>query len=96
MPPRPRAVVDPAAGSETFAAWARRVFTLSRTEEELVGLAQAALDLAHDDGEPGSVRLAAAGRFQAVLKDLKLPTEDNAWQHLKNPHPVRTTSHRVI
>jgi hypothetical protein len=67
---------DAKAAGETFAAWARRTYTLTRAEDELITLAQAALDLANDASQSPTIRLQASARYAAVLRDLKLPTED--------------------
>lgn len=94
--PRPRAEPDPTAGGETFAGWANRVYDLTRAERELANLAQMALDLARHEGEPGSVRLQAMGRFAALVKDLKLPEGEAGTWHDTSKHQARTTSPSVI
>jgi len=60
----------------TFAAWARGTYQLTRAEDELIDLAQQALDLSRDPAASATVRLQAAGRYQSILKDLQLPQED--------------------
>ena len=60
----------------TFAHWARETYTLSRAEDELVTLAQQALDLARDPGSSPTTKLQAAAQYRATLRDLNLPDED--------------------
>jgi len=50
-----------AAEGSSFAEWTRRVYVLTRAEDELVGMAQAALDLARDPATPAALRLQDAG-----------------------------------
>jgi hypothetical protein len=68
----------PASGAEpgSFSEWAHTVYALTEAEAELVALAQLARDIAHDGTQPAAVRIGAAGRFQAIVKQLQLPPEE--------------------
>ncbi|HEY0875203.1 MAG TPA: MerR family DNA-binding transcriptional regulator [Vicinamibacterales bacterium] len=85
-----RAGSVPASDGASFAAWARDTFELTRAEHELVGLAQQALDLAHDPTATAATRLQAMAQFRACLRDLRLPTEDEAHDgNLQTPNVTR-------
>jgi hypothetical protein len=69
-----------AVPTETPDAWAQRVrdnYDLSGTEEQLLRLAVRALILAQGTKAAPAVQLAAAGRFQALVRQLNLeaPTD---------------------
>lgn len=68
----------PVSGTEAgaFEAWARARYVLSRTEQELVRLADAALVLAHSAAETTAGRLAAMREFRALATALNLPKLD--------------------
>lgn len=79
--------VDPASPLAAAAAlpalaWAaaiRAAYTLDSTDEKLVALADLALAVAENPAEQSSIRLAAAGRFQSLTKQLSTrirPTAD--------------------
>jgi transposase-like protein len=55
-----------------WAATVRKMYALDASDEELVNLATAALEVAKDPAQPPMIRLAAAGRFQALVKQLAL------------------------
>ena len=60
------------SGAPDF-CWAeaiRGAYALDSTDEQLVQLAAFALSVSQDPRELASVRLAAAGRFQSLVKDL--------------------------
>lgn len=62
-------------GGQTAAEWAaavREAFDLDATDEQVVDLAESALLVARDPNTPGSLRLQAMGRFQALVKQLAL------------------------
>jgi hypothetical protein len=75
-PKRAPTPAAPPADPGSFSEWCHTVFNLNEGERELVGLAQLARDVAHDLTVPAAVRLQAAGRFAALLKQLELPTEE--------------------
>jgi hypothetical protein len=57
-----------------WAAAVREAYALDATDEQLVTLAESALETAQDQRESAQVRLSAMGRFQAVVKQLALVT----------------------
>jgi len=60
---------------QTPAQWAaavRKEYSLDSTDDQLVTLAESALLLSRDPGAAAPVRLVAAGRFQALVKQLAL------------------------
>jgi hypothetical protein len=71
-----RAPVEPVStAGKTPSEWAievRRNFVLDVTDEQLVTMAEAALTIAHNRFSSEPVRLAAMGRFQAIVKQLSL------------------------
>jgi hypothetical protein len=84
--PRPDATVPatpPVSGAEAgaFEAWARARYVLSRTEQELVRLADAALVLAHGPAETTAGRLAAMREFRNLVTALNLPKLDLEDEH---------------
>jgi hypothetical protein len=82
-------VVVPTAGSgeavpaASWAADVRARYELNATEQQLLALADTALTIAHDGSHPASARLAAMGRFQALLVDLKVDVEEVALAHIE-------------
>lgn len=62
-------------------------YELSPTEHELAKLASAALAIAADPDTPPSVKLAAAGRFAQLVKDLALPTEEGNGEAAPGTYP---------
>jgi DNA invertase Pin-like site-specific DNA recombinase len=60
---------------ERFADWCRRVLVLNAAEDEVVDLAQQALDASKDPTLSWSVRLAASREYRACRRDLNLPDE---------------------
>ena len=97
-PDQPMVDVSSTAVDGSADAWAaavRAAYALDPTDEQLVELATAALTVAKDAGEPASVRLAAAGRFQGLVKQLALVartvgTEEPATTMPEPPRPART------
>ena len=69
VPPGSRPPTD--GNAATWAAAMRSAYALDATDEQLVDLAHVALSVARSD-EAASVRLAAMGRFQALVKQLAL------------------------
>jgi excisionase family DNA binding protein len=65
-----------------WAAAVRKDFSLDASDEELIAMGQEALTIAHDRTQAPTVRLAAMGRFQAVVKQLALPAR------LENQGPI--------
>jgi transposase-like protein len=81
--PRERPAADvpetpPVSGAVAgaFETWARARYVLSRTEHELVRLADAALVLAHSPTETTAGRLAAMREFRNLVTALNLPKLD--------------------
>lgn len=77
----PSTTAEPPAlpeSAEAFVTAVRRRYELTIIEDNLLELAADALRLARDPEVTPAVRLAAAGRFQSLVKDLKLPTEEPA------------------
>lgn len=66
------AVEAPAAWGE----WVRQKFTLSRSDLELVMLAEIMLGIAKDPDSSPNEKAVAATRFQALLNQLKLEPEE--------------------
>ena len=69
------------AGTKAPAQWAdivRREYALDATDEQLLTCAQQALELAYNMAETPSTRVAAMGRFQAIVKQLALVTRSVA------------------
>jgi len=65
--------VSPLAADLPALAWAaaiRAACPLDNTDDKLVALADLALAVAENPAEPSSTRLAAAGRFQSLTKQL--------------------------
>ncbi len=81
-----RAPVRAPGPGQTFEGWAEATFDLTVAELALVKLAQQALDLAADRGQPASVQLAAMAQFRASIKDLRLPVEDEHHGHAEETH----------
>lgn len=80
--PTRQKVPNPPRGTKTPESWAIQVradYDLDPTDDQLVTLAQQALELAFNMAEAPAVRLAASARFQAIEKRLSLrlrSTED--------------------
>jgi hypothetical protein len=73
--PKPAGVPVPA----TAVSWLERVratYEFNPTEEVLVQLADIALRLAEDSSLSVPVRMAAAGRFQSLVRQIGFPEED--------------------
>ncbi len=89
-----------AAGSrqapETWARAVRRAYQLDVTEQALVDLATRALTLARDEKTTPAARLAAMGRFQALVKQLNLEFPANGEAQAPNTSIVRTWPRRVV
>jgi hypothetical protein len=65
---------------QTPAAWARKVrrrYELTPTEQVLVGLAEQALEVAHDATQRPETRLTAMGRYQQLVKQIDLEVESD-------------------
>jgi len=62
--------VVPALEAPAWAAAIRAAYPLDATDAQLVDLADLALTITHNAAEAPSVRLAAAGRFQSLVKQL--------------------------
>jgi transposase-like protein len=68
VPVVPAVTVSP----DGWAQWVRETYELSPTEDQLVTLAGDALALARDVAVSVAMRVAAMGRFQALVKQLDL------------------------
>lgn len=66
----------PQLAASDWATAVQQSYVLDATDAQLVTLAEAALAMARDDRETSTVRLAAAGRFQALVKQLSLVPRD--------------------
>lgn len=66
--PHPGKVRSPAEWARTV----REAYDLDATDDQLVDLAESSLSVARDENQDARVRLAAAGRFQAIVKQLAL------------------------
>lgn len=55
-----------------WAAAVRSDYQLDETDDQLVGLAEQALTLSLDPNVPANTRITAAGRFQAIVRQLAL------------------------
>lgn len=74
-----RAASNARASARTPDAWARRIrrlYELSETELQLVDLGRRMLALMRDKSLRPEQQAAVAGRFQAIARQLDLPTED--------------------
>lgn len=60
-----------------WAASVRAAYDLTATELELLALAERARTIALDDTQKPETQLAAAGRFQTLIRQLNLETPDN-------------------
>jgi excisionase family DNA binding protein len=77
-------------------AWAaaiRAAHTLDDTDEKLVALADLALSVAENPAEQSSIRLAAAGRFQSLTKQLS--TRIRQMTEERPPAPVQAATVRA-
>lgn len=63
-----------------WAASVRGEFDLNVTDDQLVTLAETALTMSTDPTAPAHVRMNAAGRFQAIVRQLALDTRGAASQ----------------
>jgi hypothetical protein len=88
---------------QTPSEWANAVraeYQLDATDDQLVGLAELALELSLNKTVAPHVRMTAAGRFQALVRQLALVTRGNEQQPGEPvvpaaPEPTkRTTAHR--
>jgi hypothetical protein len=82
-----RVVVKPVPA----ASWAdsiRQTYALDATDEELVRLGVAALDLARNPKEKPYLQLNAMGRFQAIVKQLRLVARPPLEDALQVPAPA--------
>lgn len=62
---------------QTPAQWAdaiRKDYDLDETDDQLVSIGQSALEMSRDKKVPPHVRMTAAGRFQAIVRQLALVT----------------------
>jgi transposase-like protein len=78
-PRRPADDTNPGVLPATAAAWAadvRQRYDLTATEAMLVRLAEEVLGVALDATQKPTERIAAAGRFQTLVKQLNLEVED--------------------
>ena len=75
-PAKVRATPEPVAAEDWLSEIEQR-YELSPTERELAKLAAAALTIAADPDVSPAVKLAAAGRFAQLVKDLNLPVEES-------------------
>lgn len=70
---------------EAWGEWVRQKFTLSRSELELVMLAEIALRIAKDPDSSPNEKMVAATRFQALLNQLKLEPETKGQAEPQSP-----------
>jgi len=85
-----------AAAALPALAWAaaiRASCTLDNTDEKLVALADLALSVAENPAEQSSIRLAAAGRFQSLTKQLATRIRPTA--EAPPPAPVQAATTRT-
>lgn len=93
----PTKPVKPATKRKTPASWAaavRKDYSLDETDDQLVTLAEQALAMSLDPNTPANVRMTAAGRFQAIVRQLALVArgaESAAPQGEAQPAPVVET-----
>ena len=88
-------VLPPGDWERTIAA----TYNLDSTDRTLLDLARRALEIAHDDDSKASERLAAMGRFQRLVSQLKLEapqaSERDAGRE-RPPRPERTNDPRDV
>jgi hypothetical protein len=75
----------------TWAAAIRAAYTLDDTDGKLVALADLALSVAENPAEQSSIRLAAAGRFQSLTKQLSTRIRTLIDERPAAPVPTVTT-----
>lgn len=79
----PQVAVRPGQTPAEWAAAVRAAYDLDATDEQLVTVAESALGLSLDSAVSPQVRMTAAGRFQALVKQLALVARNQ-------PQQVRT------
>lgn len=88
----PPVMVTVAKSPDEWAAAIRETYDLDATDEQLVALAQSALSLSLDSAVPAGTRMTAAGRFQALVRQLALVArvkdEDRPSEDVAEPAPV--------
>ena len=83
-------MVIPLAPAPTWAEAVRTAAVLDATDEEIVQLATFALSVTQDPREPTPVRLAAAGRFQSLVKQLASHIRPTVEELVPAPAPPPT------
>jgi transcriptional regulator with XRE-family HTH domain len=73
----------------------RSAYTLDPTDAKLVGLADLALTVAQSANELPSIRLAAAGRFQSLVKQLASRIRPSVDERPAAPAPVQAVTARA-
>ncbi len=71
----PRGAAGPGQTPEGWARAVRRAYTLTGTEQQLLVSATDALTIARDHAARAETRLAAMGRYQALVRQLNLEQE---------------------
>jgi transposase len=90
--------ITPAQARMAPAEWAKSVreeYRLDATDDALVTLAEWALSLARDNTASAAVQLSAAGRFQAIVRQLALVTR-RAAAEVPAPVAVNDTPKRPV
>lgn len=80
--------VETGRTAEEWGKAVRSDYALDATDEELVKMAEAALEAAHDPKHSLSAQMAAMGRFQALVKQLNLVARA-AVEPLPKPEPSK-------
>jgi hypothetical protein len=85
----------PRQSPEAWARVVRRAYALSATESALLDLAVRALAMARDDSAKAETRLAAMGRYQQLVRQLNLESEDRGETETEAQAQVRPWPRRV-
>jgi hypothetical protein len=85
----------PQQSPEAWARVVRRAYALSATEGGLLDLAVRALAMARDDSTKPETRLAAMGRYQQLVRQLNLESEDDGETETEKAQ-VRQWPRRVV
>ena len=99
-PPRPaatpRTLDQHPPSAEGWAASIRAAYDLTATELELLALAERARTLALDATARPDIQLAAAGRFQTLIRQLNLESPDNGQTEAAAPSRPRAAWPRPV
>jgi hypothetical protein len=90
---------NPVQARQTPAEWAtsvREEYALDATDDQLVTLGESALRVSFDMAATAPVRLVAAGRFQAIVRQLALVTRRATAEQVSAPVAVAAPPKRPV